>query len=149
MKKFLLLLLVFVPMLAMGQRWDTHYVPADELKGESEYYSYIYHGATNDYFVYWSNDSEIKVGSSRGIFDYSDSYVSAIIGFYEDDKLVDKVTARMFVPKGDSNTAFTSEYRDPGLGKRIIDWINNTGDVRFIIPKYSGSDFDLRVPKKK
>ena len=131
-------------------QWQTpKFFPADELKGEEAYYSNQFIG-DDDYFVSWSNETQIKIGTRRGIFDYNDNYVSVIVGFYVNDELDEKITTKFFVPKGDSNTAYTSEYKAPAnLGSKIINHLKTKGKVRFIVPKYSGADFDLTVPMNK
>ena len=115
MKKFITI--IFATIVAMvtfsinaNAQWGTpNYHKGDELKGTSAYYSNIYQGDCG-YFVCWSNDTDVKIGANRGIFDYDDNYVFVIVGFYEGDKLIEKVTTRFYVPNGDSNTAYSSEY---------------------------------------
>ena len=151
MKKFITI--IFATIVAMmtfsinaNAQWGTpNYHKGDELKGTSAYYSNIYQGDCG-YFVCWSNDTDVKIGANRGIFDYDDNYVFVIVGFYEGDKLIEKVTTRFYVPNGDSNTAYSSEYKTKGLGEKIINHIKNVGNVRIIASKYSGADFDLTIP---
>lgn len=150
MKKLFLFLAMALFANAVNAQWhEPVYKPADELKGEDAYYANIYDGNSGS-FVCWSNETDIKIITDRGIFDYDDSYVRVIVGFYVGDELVDKVTARFYVPKGDSDTAYTSKYQTPtDLGSRIITHLKTKGKVRFLAPKYSGSDFDLTVPMNK
>lgn len=149
MKKLLLLIAtIFIANVANAQWHEPHYFPADELKGEQAYYANQYSDDTG-YFVSWSNEKEIKIGTRRGIFDYDDNYVTVIIGFYVGDALEEKVTTKFFVPDGDSDTAFSSAYREPGLGLKIINHLKTKGKVRFIASRYSGGDFDLTVPMNR
>ena len=147
MKRVILFLTaIFIANVAFAQWREPHYYPADELKGEEAYWANQYIDDAG-YFVCWSNESEIKIGTRRGIFDYDDHYVTVIIGFYVGDELEEKVTTKFYVPSGDSDTAYTSEYRTPkNLGTKIINHIKTKGKVRFIASKYSGADFDLTVP---
>ena len=146
MKKVLLLAFSLMATLNANAQWSTKYHEADELRDEPAYWSNLYIASDGAAFVSWSNDDEVKIITDKGIFDYSDSRVKVIVGFYKDNALMEKTTAFFYVPSGDSNTAYTSSYRNPGLGQKIIDWLKNTGDVRFIASKYSGSDFDMKVP---
>lgn len=150
MKKFFLFVLsLFIAHVINAQWQSPHYYPADELRGEEAYYANQYVGNAG-YFVSWSNESKIKIGTSRGIFDYHDNYVTVIVGFYVGDELEEKVTTEFFVPNGDSDTAYTSGYRQPrDLGGKIINHLKTKGKVRFIASKYSGADFDLTVPMNK
>ena len=149
MKKFLILTAaIFIASAANAQWLKPSYYPADELKGEDAYYANMY---SNDagYFVSWSNGENIKIGTNRGIFDYDDDYVTVIVGFYVGDKLEEKVVAKFYVPTGDSDTAYSSSFRDPGLGLKIINHLRTKGKVRFLADKFSGADFDLTVPMNK
>jgi hypothetical protein len=125
--------------------WEVDYHQADELKGIEGYYSNFYVDTNGNYFVCWSNDTDVKIGTRGGIFDYSDNYVFVIVGFYKDTTLTEKETTYFYVPDGDSNTAYTS-YKCPNLGNKIINHLKNVGNVRIIACKYSGADFDIVIP---
>lgn len=148
MKKiFILCLMAFVMGVnANAQNWEIDYHQADDLKGTEGYYSNYYSDTNGNYFVCWSNDTDVKIGTRRGIFDYDDNYVFVIIGFYENGSLIEKETSYFYVPRGDSNTAFTSIYKSPNLGTKIINHLKNVGNVRIIARKYSGADFDIVIP---
>lgn len=150
MKKIILLLTAIFITTAVHAQWQSpRFVPADELKGEEAYYANQYIGDAG-FFVSWSNETKIKIGTTKGIFDYDDNYVSVIVGFYVGDVLEEKVTTKFYVPRGDSDTAYTSDYQRPtDLGSKIINHLKTKGKVRFIVPKYSGADFDLTVPINK
>ena len=85
MKKFIVFILMAFVMCvnAKAQNWEVDYHQADELKGTEGYYSNFYMDTNGNYFVCWSNDTNVKIGTSRGIFDYNDNYVFVIIGFYK------------------------------------------------------------------
>lgn len=148
MKKFFILclmaLVVCVNVNAQNV-WEVDYHQADELKGTKGYYSNFYVDTNGNYFVCWSNDTDVKIGTRRGIFDYSGNYVSVMVGFYKDTTLIEKETTYFYVPNGDSNTAYTS-YKCPNLGNKIINHLKNVGNVRIIANKYSGADFDIVIP---
>lgn len=153
MKKFIttiVLALVASLMFTAKAQWsEPKYFPADELKGEEAYYANTFTGEDGAVII-WSNETDVKLVAKRGIFDYDDNYVNVIVGFYESDKLVEKVTTKFYVPNGDSNTAYTSSFKEPlGLGLKIILHLSNNGKVRFIANKYSGPDFDLTVSMNK
>lgn len=153
MKKFIItIVLALVASLSFTSyaQWsEPKYFPADELKDEGAYYATSYHGEDGS-VIFWSNETDVKLVSKRGIFDYDDHYVDVIVGFYEGDKLVEKVETQFYVPSGDTNTAYTSSYKKPAaLGLKIILHLSNTGKVRFIAKKYSGPDFDVTVPMNK
>ena len=153
MKKFIVALIaIFIATIsmsytAMAQWQSPSYHDADELTGQSAYYANLYVGE-NGYFVCWSNTDDVKISTKSGIFDYNrDNYVSVIIGFYEGDKLTEKVTTKFYVPRGDSDVAICSKYNTPkDLGKKIVTHIKTKGSVRIIASKFSGSDFDLTIP---
>ncbi len=147
---FILALVASLSFVANAQWTEPRYFPADELKGEGAYYANTYQGE-DGYVIFWSNENSVKIVSKRGIFDYgSYHYVDVVVGFYEGDKLVEKIKTQFYVPRGDGDTAYTSSYEKPAdLGLKIISHLKNTGKVRFIAGKYSGPDFDITVPMNK
>ena len=149
MKKFIItIILALVASLSFtaNAQWsEPKYFPADELRGEEAYYANTFAGEDGAVII-WSNETDVKLVTRQGIFDYHDNYVNVIVGFYEGDKLVEKVTTKFYAPDGDSDTAYTSSIKEPlGLGLKIILHLHNNGKVRFIASKYSGADFDLTV----
>ena len=151
MKKILTIaLLGFIAITAFSfnakAEWNQPtYCPSDELRGTEAYYANFYDG-NSGYFVSWSNEDKVKIGTRRGIFDYNSyHFVSVLVGFYEGDKLIKKETTSFYVPKGDSDTA----YSNSDIGKRITTHLKTTGKVRIIASTYSGLDFDLLIPMNK
>lgn len=138
---------MLLPFAANAQ-WAEYKTEADELKGEEASTSYFYTAEDGGMFVYFDNKDSFTVMCDKGIFDYSDNYVKAIIGFYDGDKLVEKVEVKLYVPDGSGNMALSSDYKKPKVGPKVIDYINNVGDVRFIIPRYGRASYDIRVPKR-
>lgn len=150
MKKFIIIIAaVILSIVNANAQWNSpSYHEGDELKGTGAYYSNLYID-DDGYFICWSNSTDIKIAAKRGIFDYDDNYVSVLIGFYKGTELIEKVNTKFFVPDGDSNTAYSSEYKTKGLGEKVINHLKTVGNVRIIAPKYSGADFDLTIPMNK
>ena len=147
MKKILICFILTLVSISGYSQWVVpKYYPADELTGEAAYYSNAYNKTGVGKFIAWSNESTVKLVTSSGIFDYKDSYVTVLIGFYEGSTLVEKTTAEFWVPDGDSHRAYSL---DDNLGKKILEHIKTKGKVRFVAPRYSGADFDLTVPMNK
>ena len=143
-------LLVCVNANAQNGKWEYHYNKADELLGVENHYANIFTDTNGNYFVCWSNDFSVKIGTNKGIFDYYDNEVVARIGFYENGKLIEKKIVRLYVPNGDSNTAFIkNDYVSQLLGEKIILHLKTKGSVRIIINKYSGADCDITIPMNK
>ena len=158
MKKFITVLFIgffssFIFSTTTYAQWVSKVNAADELKGTDECVIYVYN-SQNGTFNYWSDDDEIQIHTMLGIFDYKDegglyvslNRVSVLIGFYSDGKLIEKETDKFYVPDGDSDTAACTNTE---LGRKIINHIENGGDVRFIAPRYGRADFDLTVIKRK
>lgn len=147
MKKILICFILTLVSISGYSQWVVpKYYPADELTGEAAYYSNAYNKTGVGKFIAWSDKSTVKLVTSSGIFDYKDSYVTVLIGFYEGSTLVEKTTAEFWVPDGNSYTAYSL---DDNLGKKILEHIKTKGKVRFVAPRYSGADFDLTVPMNK
>ena len=156
-KLFLLLSLMCVILSSSAQRWVKHHEDADELKGLP---------ATNLHYADISNigsviivdDKDILTISLRkGLFDYKsyDEYyvVDGIAGMYgENGNLVEKLNIRINVSADSPNFAqayYNTDFGYEGSGaiKKVLTWIrNNKGSIRFIIPKYGGTDFDVKLP---
>lgn len=152
-KFFILCLMTFVICVtakAQNGKWEYPYNKADELLGTENHYANIFTDTNGNYFVCWSNDFSIKIGTNKGIFDYYDNEVVARIGFYENGKLIEKEIVRLCIPNGDSDTAFIkSDYKSQLLGEKIILHIKTKGSVRIVINKYSGADCDITIPMNK
>lgn len=155
MKKFFLFLVMSLFFINVNAQWRESFIKGDELKETENCYANIYN-SSNGYFVCWSDDTSIKIGTNVGMFDYdieyssysyiSFQYTNVIIGFYVGSTLTEKVMAEFYVPDGDENTAFTSDIKNEGLGVKIINHIKTKGSVRIIARKYSGADFDIVIP---
>ena len=70
----------------------------------------------------------------------------------ENGDLVEKVNIRINVSEDSPSFAqayYNTDFGYEGSGaiKKVISWIrNNKGSIRFIIPKYGGIDFDVKLP---
>ena len=147
MKKILICFILTLVSISGYSQWlEPEYHPADELTGEAAYYSNVYDETGVGMFIAWSNDPTVKLVTNRGIFDYENGRVTVLIGFYEGSTLVEKTTAKFWVPDGNSHRAYSP---DDNLGKKILEYIKTKGKVRFVAPRYSGADFDLTVPMNK
>ena len=157
-KNVLLLLLMFMTLTGSAQYWEKHHEDADELKGTP---------ATNLYYANISNvgvviimeDTDLLTFSvKKGVFDYKHyktyyTVVDGIVGLYDENgDLVEKVVVRINVSEDSPNFAQAYintdfEYEGSGAIKKVLSWIRNgKGSVRFIIPKYGGTDFDVKLP---
>jgi hypothetical protein len=158
MKKIILLLLLMcITLTGSAQRWVKHHESADELKGTSAV-NLHYADISNIGSVIILDDKDLLTFSLRkGIFDYKryEEYyvVDGIAGMYgENGDLVEKVNIRINVSEDSPDFAqayFNSDFGYEGSGaiKKILSWIrNNKGSIRFIIPKYGGTDFDVKLP---
>lgn len=147
---FFVSVIICISANAQNGKWEYHYNKADELLGTENHYANIFTDANGNYFVCWSNDFSVKFGTNKGIFDYYDNEVIARIGFYENGKLIEKEIVYLYVPNGDSNTAFMkNDYESKLLGKKIILHLKTKGNVRIVINKYSGADCDITIPMNK
>ena len=138
---------MLLPFAANAQ-WVQFTSEADELRGTPATTAYIYTAEDGGMFVITDGKDDFTIVCDKGIFDYSDNYVKALIGFYDGNKLVEKVEVMLFVADGSGNMAISSEYQKPLVGKKVKDYINNTGDVRFVIPRYGRESYDIRVPRR-
>jgi hypothetical protein len=133
--------------------WDIFYNNADELKETPAHYSNIYTDENNNYFVCWSHNNSIKIGTGSGIFNrfYSTSkYLSicnntmvALVGYYKNGVLIEKENITFYVPSGDMDTAYPYLNK---FSRKIIRHLKYVGDVRIVADKYSGAHFDITIP---
>ena len=120
---------------------------ADELKGTKAYDVSAFMSSNGDTLFIYSDMNNVSINAGRGIFDYDDNgCVSVLVGFYDGKTLVEKCLTKFRVSQqGDG--AFTADYLEEGIGKKIIKHLKTKGNVRIIASKYSGSDFDITIPK--
>ena len=154
---FLLLSLMCVILTSSAQHWEKHHEDADELKGTPAV-DLHYADISNIGSIIIVDDKDILTFSLRkGIFDYKryEEYyvVDGIAGMYgENGNLVEKVNIRINVSEDSPNFAqayINTDFGYEGSGaiKKVLSWIrNNKGSVRFLIPKYGGTDFDVKLP---
>ena len=158
MKRFILLLsLMCVVLTSSAQRWEKHHEDGDELKGTSAVDLHFADIPNMGVIVILDNKDLLTIGLKKGIFDYKryEEYfvVDGIVGMYgRNGELVEKANIRIEVSEDSpnfaqaySNTDFG--YEGSGAIKKVLSWIrNNKGSIRFIIPKYGGTDFDVKLP---
>ena len=147
MKKFIFtVLLVFISYASFAQ-WDISLNNGDELLNIPAHYFHIYHDNINGAasIAFKSNDDSFLVTPIKGIFDYNqDDLCKVIIGFYENDKLTNKIETNFTVV---NNGKIAGTFGE--TGQKIIMHLKNKGDVRIILPKYNSSNIDIRIPMNK
>lgn len=146
MKKIMAILVaLLVGMTAVAQNgWVSSYHEPDELKGTEEYFIYLYQDAEYSAF-YRSGNDVFCIGVKNGIFDYdSDESVSVLVGFYKDNTLQEKMKVAF-----DCLSTGTSMGIGFGVGQKIIDWLENGGDIRIIAPRFRRGDMDVTIPHRK
>jgi len=163
----------FTPMSeATHSTWVYSIEEADELRGLEKRTLLMYVTENLEYsfgFVILPNETEMIISSKKGIFDYKidrisdDKYVNGKCGFYdENNNLVLTLTSPYMrdglfgfsvVGKGDGlvvrdyNFTKSQKEKRQEIINKIFDYImNEYGYVRFIAPKYSGSDMDIIIP---
>lgn len=147
MKKFIFtVLLVFISYASFAQ-WDISLKNGDELLNIPAHYFHVYYDDINGagYIAFRSNDDTFMVSAAKGIFDYNQNDLcKVIIGFYENDKLTNKIETN-FTVGNNSKTAGTFGE----IGREIIMHLKNKGDVRIILPKRYDNNIDIRIPMNK
>lgn len=140
----LVLLLLNVCTFANAQKWEISKIKGDALKGTADCYRCDF--GVGYTFTCWSDSATIRIGCPFSIFNPRpmsfNQYVDVTIGLYVGDTLVETLKAR-FSLSSKLDTAYS--YRK-GLNKKIIDHLKTKGDVRIFAPKYSGDDYDTRLP---
>lgn len=157
MKKFLFFVFALFCFVGIANaQWDEpQFVEGDELTEKPNQWLYPYYDFDGLIMFSQSLDftklpNAICFYTNKSIFDYDDRYAECIIGFYNNDKLIEKITTKVWVSsRGDEAYIFSypdgTEY--PIIIKKIINHLNNVGNVRFIIPTYSAGNFDITVTK--
>lgn len=152
MKKSFAFIFVLIISVAMScennGQWKYYHIDKDELKGTESYDNSTYTSSNGDSFWCCSHEDYAFISLDRGIFDYDfkTQCISVIVGFYEGKTLIEKCSTEFLVlQKG--NTAMSTDLLSPELGKKIIKHLKTKGNVRIIASKYSGSDFDITIPK--
>jgi len=133
--------------------WFIEHSEVDELKGigGNEYFTYVVRG--EGFITYCTNRDQFSVSAYKGMFDYDmyDYPKFIIIGIYDkDNKLVEKVSSKVkdFEVFGKYKDLLSINSKE--INKKI--WLhikNNKGFVRFVIGRFNGNDFDIKVPCMK
>ena len=157
-KSILLLLLMCMTLTGSAQYWEKIHKDADELKGTSAINLHLVNVPGIGSVSILDNKDYLVFKVKKGIFDYKlfNTYYTVaegVAGLYsENGELVEKVAIRISVSEDTPsyadayfNTAL--DYEGSGAIRKVISWIRDSkGSVRFIIPKYGGTDFDIKVP---
>ena len=169
MKKiFSLFFILFCFVEIANAQWrEPFYSEGDELTELSDSWNYIY--ADSDGYVRFVdelNDDKdtdwIGFRTHESIFDYvydfdyNAQYARCIIGFYSNNKLIEKIITEVRVSTiGDfawisdfkNRWSFASNRSNVLIIEKIIKHLTTIGDVRFVIPRYGAGYFDVTVTK--
>lgn len=158
MKKLLLLTFVlFSTLAASAQYWYQYKTEADELKGTS---ASSYHAVKiPDIGIITLEDNKdvLTFTTFEGIFDYEKyqtyfTVVNALFGMYgENGELIEKEEIMISVSEESPYFAIAdcsrSLLKNSSKISNVASWIrNNKGSVRFVIPRYGKTDFDVTLP---
>lgn len=153
MKRYILLLAtLFISTVTFAQ-WSIRHIDADELRGQEECYFNFYNSPKGDSFSFGSTQPlSFIIGTRSGIFNYGDDAfgyhtLKVIVGYYVGKELVDKATETLYISK-DGNSNYAGSLGGE-LANKVVNHLKTKGDVRIIAPKYSGSDYDVRIPMNK
>ena len=151
MKRILSIIIMLLSIVfSMDAQWRVRSVKGDELKRTKDRLMNRFTAENKDEVIIM-NDGTIMLYSENGIFDINigDHYgVEGIIGFYENNKLIKKIIKGFSVSlKNPDCAALLGGYDEDKIGDQIINHLKYKGDVRIIMSKFRGSDFDVRMPK--
>lgn len=157
-KSFLLLLLMSMTLTGNAQYWEKIHKDADELKGTPAINLHLVNVPGVGSVTIHDNKDYLFFKVKKGIFDYKlynvyYTVAEGIAGLYSDNgELVEKLAIRVSVSEDSPSYAqahFDTDlgYEGSGAIRKVISWIRDSkGSVRFIIPQYGGTDFDVKVP---
>lgn len=151
MKKFIMILSALcIGMSAMAQGWEEEVeIKADELLGTPDCVVSIYTSADmRSIYAHYSSIDMIRVASVGKDFnvDYDVNggwYITAIIGFYENDTLIRKQNVEL----GTDIDADMGEMRGR-TAREVREWLESGKDIRIVADYANGERFDLRVKGK-
>lgn len=151
MKRFFSIIIMLLSIVfSSNAQWRVRHIKGDELKGTKDRLMNSFTTKNGDEIAIM-NDGTILLYSKNGIFDIriGDYYgAEAKIGFYEDNKLIKKIVKGFSVSLKNADCAILlGDYDEDKIGDQIINHIKYKGDVRIIMPKFHGSDFDARMTK--
>lgn len=159
MKKILMLLILMSSVLtSYAQHWEKIHKDADELKGTPAINLHLVNVSGVGSVTILDNKDYLVFKVNNGIFDYKlyNAYytvVDGITGLYsENGELVEKFAIRVSV--SEETPSYAQAYFNTALGyegsgaiRKVTSWIRDSkGSVRFIIPRYGSTDFDIKVP---
>lgn len=163
MKKiFLFCFMLFCFVGIANAQWRyPFYSEGDELTGLSDCWMHTYKDSDGgvifiDNLNTDKNLDNIFFSTSESIFDYDFDFSSGyqytycIIGFYSDNKLIEKITIEVWVFSDMGDVASISPFdnsRNFSIEEKIFKHLTTVGDVRFVIPIYGTGYFDVTVTK--
>ena len=153
MKKilFVLAMCLMFCVNANAQEWSVIETKADELKGTNASTMVIFTDNENGSFCLNFETEGIVMGiqTDKGIFDYDTIgrvriVKDVIIGFYENDKLIDKITTSFLMRSSKIAATLNGE-----IIVKVVQHLKHKGEVRFIVERYESSDFDITITMNK
>lgn len=149
MKKliFTTVLMLLSNLIFAQSQWSITYNEADELKETEACYVNSFITENGDAFICQNNHEGVRIYTNKGIFHTFNNFVQLTIGFYVDNKLIEKKEVWLFVPSGQANIAYSNRYKQKKIGKKIKEHLKTSGDIRIIAKRYSDPDFDIIIPK--
>lgn len=145
-------LLVCVNANAQITKWSKTYEKADELRGYESSTVISYVNIEDDvYFAIdcCSNHITIAIQTLKGIFNYNiidgKKVTTALIGFYENDKLISKENVSLILHSEDSSMG---GFINNDIAAKIINHLQK-GNIRFVIKRTQMTSFDVVIPMNK
>ena len=158
MKKIISLLFVlFTTLTASAQYWFQYKNEADELKG-TEASSFHAVKIPDKGIITLDDDKDVFTFTTfEGLFNYEKyqrvfTVVNAIFGLYgENGDLLGKEEIMISVSSESPNFAIAdcsrSQLKNSSSISKVASWVRNSkGSVRFVIPRYGKTDFDVTLP---
>lgn len=147
--------------------WSITKFQKDELKGNEEYFAYMYRIPKIGSFIFWSNkEYQFRLVNEEGIFNYNSYYnrytgsyrgMTITVGLYnEKSELIEKFDMYLSAPEGKPSIleagnpkSMNRDIKQKTKVKKILNHLfTNNGYVRIIADTYGEKkNFDLIVNK--
>lgn len=159
MKKIVTIIIAILACINANAQWKQTFIKGDELKGTIDRIEFEYRDPeTRDRFSFYDHYREgFEISTYRSIFNYSfeisefgncfTKLYFVKIGFYEGDKLIDKVTLDFFVSES-GHIAWPMPDANK-ISARVINHLENIGSIRIIASVYGAEpNYDVTIPMK-
>lgn len=151
MKKILFIVVMMLSFCVNANaQWHISETKADELKGTKASKNAIFLNEEGNFAITDAFDYVVMIGTNKGLFDYERNStlktVNMLIGYYVEDKLVEKSNVTLYVGSG-GDTAYSYENKD--FFNKVVNHLKYKGSIRIIIERYNRLDLDLIVPMNK